>query len=108
MPIRDMGLDVGALLVYTAGCCGWAIPIIPIARRSESTPFLGSSTVEQAAVNRKVTGSNPVRGAKLQPSSVHAQVAKTFAAWVSSSQAPALTPSQNPAKSVRLQPTRGP
>lgn len=25
--------------------------------------FLGSSTVEQAAVNRKVTGSNPVRGA---------------------------------------------
>jgi hypothetical protein len=27
-------------------------------------PFLGSSTVERAAVNRKVVGSNPTRGAE--------------------------------------------
>ena len=35
---------------------------------SHASPlFLGSSTVEQAAVNRKVTGSNPVRGANPNP-----------------------------------------
>jgi hypothetical protein len=70
-----------------------------------TTPFLGSSTVEQAAVNRKVRGSNPLRGAR---TSVGAQVTNSFVAWVFCSPATALTPSQNRMKLVRLQPTRDP
>ena len=44
-----------------------------------TTPFLGSSMVEQAAVNRKVRGSNPLRGAKTNH---RTQAANTFRAWV--------------------------
>jgi hypothetical protein len=41
------------------------LPAVVTARHQPhpTTPFLGSSTVEQAAVNRKVRGSNPLRGA---------------------------------------------
>src|SRR5262245_52203615 len=53
---RTVRLTAESVGVYT----GLALLGIRPARRP---PFLGSSTVEQAAVNRKVTGSNPVRGA---------------------------------------------
>src|SRR5579859_2339673 len=53
LSIRPIALDGRATLVYTQLRCEQTAPIL----------FLGSSTVEQAAVNRKVRGSNPLRGA---------------------------------------------
>src|SRR5579859_562093 len=53
LSIRLIALDGRATLVYTQLRC----------ERTALILFLGSSTVEQAAVNRKVRGSNPLRGA---------------------------------------------
>gem|GEM_PF-4126194 len=46
-------------------CCVYSITLRMRHACLSDAMILGSSTVEQAAVNRKVTGSNPVRGASV-------------------------------------------
>ncbi len=54
----------GAAKFLEKGCCAAAEDAYNTFLRHERTEFLGSSMAEHPAVNRRVVGSNPTRGAR--------------------------------------------